>query len=352
MSVDADPAEPRAAEGAAALIARAAAADARADRRLTAIAADLKHDSDDLLDEQARSVLARELERLVRAVEADIRHHADRVLGGPGRLATRHGLLARLLDAGLLDERGLLHELVSRARMEIIADALPPVAPDEAERPSLLSRLVAGEDRVAAGAATALLAAESRRSSIADASRDDLPAEHHHRLVWWVAAALRRPSANGAVDRALIEAAQRALVAHDEGARSEAAAMRLARALEAVSDDLPRLVEECLADRQLALFVASLAQGLGFDFDLARDMALDPGGDRLLLALRALDFDRGPIARIALALGEADRRRDPQGVADQLEAAMTISPDAARAALSELKLPADYRLARHRLGAA
>jgi hypothetical protein len=66
--------------------------------------------------------------------------------------------------------------------------------------------------------------------------------------------------------------------------------------------------------------------------------------------LRALEVDRASIARIGLALSEADPRRDIDAFADGLDdIAATPAPDA-RAALASMLLHPDYRAAMLALG--
>ncbi|TPG22667.1 DUF2336 domain-containing protein [Sphingomonas koreensis] len=352
MSVDRDPLSPSAGDGAAALLARAAHADARAEQRLAVAASDLAY-GNDRLDDDLRARIGETLAGLIAAIDADIGHHAARALKADAALDPSDvaAMVDRLLRAGLLDDRDLVRALVARARAEAIAAALPPSAPEDPDQPSLLAALASGADRVTASAATAYMAAEGRRRATdLDARRNDLPAELHHRLVWWVAAARRGKAVSAAVDRALVEAAQRALAAHDEGARLEAAANRLAAAIAPAPEELGPLLEAALADRRLALFAALLGHALGVDADLARDLVLDPGGERLWLALRALDLPRDAIARIGLTLAEADRRRDAADVPALLDATMAVTADEARTALASLRLPQDYRAALGALG--
>ncbi|RZM03304.1 MAG: DUF2336 domain-containing protein, partial [Sphingomonas sp.] len=172
----------------------------------------------------------------------------------------------------------------------------------------------------------------------------ELPAELHHRLVWWVAAAIRDPRDHD-TDRAIAEAALRAIAAHDEGERADAVAMRLAAAIAPNPRELPDLLVEALADRRVGLFTALLAHAAGLPHEAARAVTLEPGGDRLWLALRAVSLDRATIARVALALAEAEPARDIDAFADQLDAIAAIDPVAARAALLPLTLHADYRAA-------
>jgi hypothetical protein len=254
-------------------------------------------------------------------------------------------LVDRLIGAGVLDD-ALTGELLLRASETRIAGRLAIEQPGESGRSALLPRLANSPDRLAAAAAGALMAAEARRRGDgAEAGRDDLPAELQHRLVWWTAAALRPATGAAAIDAALVDAAQRVLAAHDEGARVEAAAQRLAMALDDSPDDLAGLFEEALADRRLALAAALAAHRLGIDLTIARTMLVEPDGDRLLLALRALDLPHATLARIVVALAEADRRRNMAGVPDAIEAVMSLSTDDARAALAALRLPAGYRAA-------
>jgi hypothetical protein len=187
-------------------------------------------------------------------------------------------------------------------------------------------------------------------------AQTELPAELHHRLVWWVAAALRERVAEtyegsiAPLDRALSDAASRSLAAYDEGDRLEAAAMRFAAAIDAQPAELPHLLVETLEDRRIVLFVALLAHALGVGYALAREIVLDPAGDRLWLALRALELTRDTIARIGYALSEADSRRDLESFADTLDVIAAIDAGEARTALAPMKLDPDYRAAVLALG--
>ena len=344
--------------GVSKLLSRAAAADVRADYRLAVAVDDFFLPEDARLDERLRSSLGGTLRALVTAIENAVRRHASRLLAGrnadlAAALETGPPVFGRLASSSLLRERDLMRELVGRARQDVLAEALPVDAPEDPDRASLLARLIQHPDIVVAGAAMALLAAESRRRGETEGlpTRTDLPAELHHRLVWWVAAALREPIAEPAgealpaLDRALVEAASRSVTAHDEGERLEAAAMRLAAALDARADELAPLLVEAIADRRPALFAALIAHALGVDYGDAREILLDPEANRLWLVLRALEVDRASIARIGLALSEADPRRDLDSFADALDDIAATPGADARAALAPLLLQPDYRAA-------
>lgn len=329
---------------------------ARADARLTGAIADIFLPDDARLDERTRLALRRVLDGVIAAIEAEIRRHAARILSGRGAADHADQLLnaqatvaGRLTQAGVLRDRLLIDELLSQVRCDLIAERLSPTeaTPDQA---SLLVRLTDVDDGVVAAAARALLSAETRRRAAAEQGGVPggiLPAERHHQLVWWVAAAIRDGlgTGDGLADRAIIEAAQRNLAAHDEGQRPEAAAVRLAAAIDARPHEIGDLLVETLGDRRLLLFIAVLARAVDLDFEAARTIVLEPEGDRLWLALRVAEIDRQTIARIALMLADADPRRDIEAFADDLDAIVAVPAEGARAALAPLSLHHDMRLA-------
>ena len=334
------------------LLARAAAAPGRADRRLGQAIDDFFLPDDARLDDRTRATLAATLAAVVAAVEGDLRRQTARGLfASDDALAERASegapVLDRLVGAGLLRDRELMRELVARTRQDLLADLLPATPPEETGAASLLARLSASADATVAKSSLALMAAESRRRGLAESGRmsqTELPAELHHRLVWWIAAAIREQLGTHAADRAIADAALRALGNHDESDRVEGAALRLASAIDAQPAELAAVLTHALGDRRVALFVALLAHALGFDFATMREIVVE-GGDQLWLALRAAGLDRATIARVGLSLCEADPRRDVEGFADQLDGILAVSPDEARAALAPLRLHPDFRAA-------
>ena len=347
MSVDFHDASSGAGDPAGAVIARAAAAFARGRIGVRAAAADLATPDAARLDDEAREKVRAELDRLVGAIETDLRTFAGRNGRAAAALAPSEGLVARMIAAGLLEDEALTGELVDRAWSGIIAARLPIAAAAEDDEPSLLPRLANGPDRVVASAASAMLAAEARRrGGGADAGRDDLPAELHHRLVWWTAAALRSASPSSAADLALVDGARRALAAHDEGARLEAAAERLVLALDPDETALPGLIDAAFEDRRLVLLAAVLAHAAGLDPATMRSILVDPAGERLALVLRAVGLPREMVVRIGLAFAEADRRRDPARFIETVEPLLAVPMAAAAEAVAAFKLPAIYRDAR------
>lgn len=350
MSIDSTPVPPVSTAAGVRILARAAAAERRAEARLATAIDDFLLAENDRLDDRTRAAMSALLEGAVRAIEREIAGHAARQLGD-GAVAAGDGAttLARLLDAGLLRDRELIGELLGQVRLDLLGESLlANRAPGT--QPVLLARLGACEDGVVASAARDYLLADGRQRDSAAARGSDLPAALHRRLVWWVAAVLRErhpgePGQQAAIDRALTGAAQRRLAAHDDGDRLDRAAIRLAAAIDARPDERAELLIEALGEGHAALFVAVAAHAFGIDFAEARGLTLDPEGDRLWLALRAHGFDRATIARIGLALADADPRRDIEAFADELDAIAAVPVEAAGAVLAPLALHPDFRAA-------
>lgn len=349
-----------ASSGAKELLARAAAAELRARRALETAVDDLFLAEDGRLDERTRSAAAALLRALVHIVQEQLREHGARLLSTRGEEALAAALLGaepvfeRLARSGLLRDPELIGELLGRVRQDALGAALPAHAHDDPEQPGLIDRFARHPDPILAAAATELLVAESRRSDRPDTghvAQTDLPAELHHRLVWWVAAALCQGASDlaaeeaSALERTLADAAEHSLAAYDEGDRLEAAAMRLAAAIDAQPRELADLLVEAIEDRRIVLFVALLAFAIGVPYASARALVLDCAGERLWLALRAFELPREPIARIGFALCEADPRRDVEAFADTLDAVAAVDGDAARAALTALRHPPEFRMA-------
>lgn len=330
--------EPTAADaGVAAILARAGHAEAVDARRLEAAIDDFFLPDDARLDEEVRALVGERAAQAVQAIEREVAAFAERASGRP----LARGVLPRLLASGLLRDAPLMAELIGRTRQDLLADALRATIPPS-DQSNLLSRLTECPDGVVAAAANAMLGAENRPRQ----GRADLSEGVHQRLVWWVAAALReRGEPRAAFDRALADAASRSIVANAAADRLDAAAMRLAAAIDPRPDELADLLLGALSDARPALFFATVAHAAMLDFGTARAIALDPEGDRLWLVLRAQGLDRGAIARVGLILAEADRRRDVEAFADLLDSIAAVERDAAAAALAPMRLHPEFRAA-------
>ncbi|KQM65113.1 hypothetical protein ASE75_08720 [Sphingomonas sp. Leaf17] len=356
MSVDPDSCG--GADNGAGLNRRMAMADARDGARATAAIDDFFRDPVDRIDDRTRQALDTLFAGIVHAIEADLRDRAGRSAirrGATRSVATLAGgdmVVARLRATPAVRHGAVMRMLLARVELDGLAARLVPVATTQ-DGVSLLARLVDCPDAAIAAAAVDLFTHEARRRDAEAGPRSDLPAELHHRLVWQVAAAVR--AVNAVLpdrDRALAEAAWGCIAAHDEGDRVEAAAVRLAAAIDARPDELPALMLESLGDRRPALFVAVLARAAGMDFDQARGLVIDPAGDRLLCALRAIGIDRRAMAGIGVALAQADPRRDVDALADRIDAIMAMPVADCALALAPMSLDRDFRDAIRAIGLA
>lgn len=300
------------------------------------------------LGDRSRLTLRQMLRTLIETIERALRHHAAGLLGDRGAAIREEDGRAfdRLMRSGLLRDDALVIELIARVRQDLIGQALP-IAVGSPDMPSLLVQLATSADIGVAQAARLLLAADSHRRAALEQggmTEADLPASLRPRLIWSVAAAIRQGD-DAELDRALAVAVDHRLAAAVEGDGAEAAAMALAGAIDARIDERAVLLLDALGDRRLGLFIAVIAHGLRLSFGQVRAMILEPEGDRLWLALRALEVERGIIAQVGLALAEADPARDIEALADQLDAIAAVPAVAARLALAPLALPGDFRRA-------
>lgn len=336
--------------------ARAVAVDSCISSRLRHATHDLFLPQEARLSDRSRAAVHNLLSRIVGAIEAEVRSHAARLLARthPGQaevLANGAPVLNRLKEAGAFRSPDLVEDLVARVELDLLDQALQPAVADSG-RPGLLARLAGCPDGIVATATRALLGAESRRRSAIEGSgpvRSELPAELHQRLVWMVAAGIREqsPGLEGMADRdrALTEAGLRSLNSHDEADRLEVAATRLASAIDAQPDELGPLLTDTVADRRVVLFVALVARAGGVEYEQVRHLVVDPRADLLLILLRAIGLERADIARIGVALAEADPQRDLEQLADAIDWALAHDRGAARAALAPLSLCRDFRIA-------
>lgn len=320
----------------------------RAEHRLRESIDDLFLPDQARLGDRTRLTLRQMLRTLVETIARDLRSHAAASLAGRGAaiLAADDRVFDRLIRSGLLRDGALVAELIARVRQDLIGQALP-IAVGSPDMPSLLVQLATSADGGVAPAAQALLAADSRRRAALERGEMadvDLPPALRTELVWLVAAAIRDGD-EPEIDQALVAASDHRLAVRAETPGAEAAAMTLARAIDARIDERAMLLLDALGDRRLGLFIAVIAHGLRLSADQVRAIVLEPDGDRLWLALRALELDRGVIAQIGLALADADPARDIEALADQLDAIAAVPAAAARSALAPLALPRDFRRA-------
>ncbi|WP_375403352.1 DUF2336 domain-containing protein [uncultured Sphingomonas sp.] len=339
---------------------RVAAADAQVDARLRHAVGDLFLADAARLDERTRAYVEDLLARIVANAEGDVRRRSASLLVARGATGIAEALLGgdpvlpRLRDAGLLRDPELVGELVARVELDALFAALAPPA-DMPDSPGLLPLMAGSTDDEVAKAALTLLAADNRRRAAdegAGSVGSELPAKLHRRLLWLIAAVIREQGLDTARpgfgptadrDRAVAEATLHVLAEYDEDDRPEAAAVRLASAVGAQTDELGQLLARTLSDSRATLFTALIARAGGLDHDQARRIVTDPRGELLVLILHAVGIDRARIARIGVALAEADPRRDLDRLADAFDWTAAHDRADAREAMAPLALGRDFR---------
>ena len=112
--------------------------------------------------------------------------------------------------------------------------------------------------------------------------------------------------------------------------------------LATIEQIIPELRDALLGRRFGKVFVLS-RHSIAIDLRLADSsylfISVEPADPRLWLLLRSLDLPRESIARVGYSLSEADRRRDLERFADQLDIVMALTAVAATKATAALRLP-------------
>ena len=297
------------------------------------------------LTERQRAVVRGLLDKTMRAVEDELRASLAGAFEGNealhAALSSAHVEIAGALLASspALQEPDLLAMLLRRAEEHRLFVSGGGAA-------TLLLDLVGDDDAEIAGAAMAVLVAQSRRFDRFQEpalARTELPADLQHKLVWTVAAALRlymtrhHQVAPAAADAALTEAAGALLAAYDEGDTLEARALRLVRGIDAAGRLDGEFLTRALLDGSFSLFIAALSIPTGLQPAAIAELLLAEG-DGAVLLLRACGLAREQAAAILLRLGAAAEahldRFDVTTAAEAREALLLWRSDAAyRAAI-------------------
>jgi hypothetical protein len=318
------------------LLAEAAQVARHADARLTAALNDLFLPDFVRPTDAQRAAMSNMLDTLVTEIDHDLRDGLIARLGeaappvlGVGRIPIVRPIFDR---AGVLRDRELVALLLARAEEHRIAQAIRRVAQISPEPTPIVQLGVAPELEAV------LQLAENRRSGShgePHVTTKDLPADLLHRLLWWSAAALRDYLERsttldaGARDEALGAVVAGRLAAHDEGQTLEAAAMRVAIAL---NGDESLLFELFRAGR-FSQFVALLAVRARIDFAPAFMLAADPGIGALAVLLRAIEAPTQIAAPILLQMAAINRLSEAkleERVNDFLDLDVAAAQDAVR----------------------
>jgi uncharacterized protein (DUF2336 family) len=330
--------------------------------------ADLFLSPEGRLTERDRAVMTDILGKLVDEVEAEVRRSLSErlsvVADAPRELVLKLSQdeikIARplllgspvLKDADLIDlvkQRTQEHRLAIAMRAGIgvdVADALV----DKGEE-DVIEALIRNGDAQLSRQAIDFLVEESRRIDRFQEPllrRQDLPSKLAFRMFWWVSAVLRQQILTDfTIDESdlddAVESAVHASVS--KTADPSADAVRLAGQLHQRAELNDRVLVRALRDGHIAAFTAGLARLAGIDDATARRIVFATGGEALIAACKAAEFDRGTFATIYL-LTRQSRLAAGAIAPDELDAVLSVydksSRDQARTILRYWRRDQEY----------
>ena len=262
-----------------------------------------------------------------------------------------------LLDVELIEvvrHRALEHQLMLAMRRAPVAMATDPAL--ESGDGDLIKELLDSGDSKLVDATMSYLLDQTRGVDSFQEPilrREDLSERLAKKMVLWVLAALRQHI----LDRFDID-----LTALDDGIEAAADDMserlsgererrrgdrsdELATALAAAGKLGPARLIQAMRQGEVSLFIAMLAHLTGLRLPLVRRLLFEPGGEGLVVACRALGFDKAIVASIFLLCRRArpgDWAADPRELSRVLALYDRVQPAAAHAVLARWRRDPDF----------
>jgi uncharacterized protein (DUF2336 family) len=262
-----------------------------------------------------------------------------------------------LLDVELIEvvrHRALEHQLMlamRRAPAQVTAES-----PGEAGERDLVQDLLDGGDSKIVDATMAYLIEQSRGVDSFQEPvlrREDLSERLARKMILWVLAALRQhildrfdidlTVLDDCIEFAADEMTERLAVERNRCRGDHA--RELAAALDAAGQLTPSRLIRALRQGEVSLFVAMLAHLTGLRLPLVRRLLFEPGGEGLVVACRAVGFDKAIVASIFLLCRRArpgDWAADPRELSRVLALFDRVQPAAARAVLARWRRDPDF----------
>lgn len=261
-----------------------------------------------------------------------------------------------LLDVELIEvvrHRSLEHQLalaMRRAPGETAVDLPPDGAGD------LIQGLLDSADARIAEATMAYLSDQARTLDSFQEPvlrREDLSDRLAKKMILWILAALRQHILDRfeidatALDDS-IEAVAGALVPRiggDKSADRPAATLELVALLAERGQISPHSVIRALRQGEVALFIAMLGRLTGLRLILVRRLLFEPGGEGLVVASRAVGFDKSTVASIFLLCRRArpsEWMADPRELSRVLSMYDRVQPAAAQAVIARWRRDPDF----------
>ena len=342
-------------------------------KRLVAVVSDIFFSDQAVLTAYERALITDILHKLIHDLAAPVREalcaNIERNAAMPPRLATRLAgeevevaapiLLNNeaLLDVELIEvvrHRSLEHQLTQSMRRTPV-EAAADLAFESGEG-DLIQSLIENPDAAIVEATMHYLMDQAKSVDSFQEPvlrREDLSERLTKKMVLWILAALRqhifdRFDVDVTVLDDTIEAVADELIAqfasereHRPGDRTAA----LAKRLDTAHQLGPRLLIQALRQGEVALFIAMLAQLTGLRLPLVRRLMFEPGGEGLVVAGRAIGFEKATVASIYLLCRRArpsDWAADPRELSRVLSMYDRVQPAAAQAVLARWRRDPDF----------
>jgi uncharacterized protein (DUF2336 family) len=261
-----------------------------------------------------------------------------------------------LLDVELIEvvrHRALEHQLMLAMRRAPLATADPAL---EAGDGDLVQELLDSGDNQLVDATMAYLIDQTRGVDSFQEPilrREDLSERLAKKMVLWVLAALRQhildrfevdlTALDDGIEAAAEDMGDR-LSAERERRRGDRAT-ELANALANAGRLTPARLIQAMRQGEVSLFTAMLAHLTGLRLPLVRRLLFEPGGEGLVVACRALGFDKTILASIFLLCRRArpgDWAADPRELSRVLALFDRVQPAAAHAVLARWRRDPDF----------
>jgi uncharacterized protein (DUF2336 family) len=262
-----------------------------------------------------------------------------------------------LLDVELIEivrHRALEHQLMLAMRRAPAAVVAEPAA-ESGEGDLIRDLLDGGDPRVADVTMAYLIEQSGGVDSFQEPvlRREDLSERLARKMILWILAALRQhildrfdvelTSLDDGIESAAEELSER--LGAESGRRGDDRAGELAAALDRAGQLTPGRLIQALRQGEVALFVAMVAHLTGLRLPLVRRLLFEPGGEGLVVACRALGFDKSIVASIFLLCRRArpgDWAADPRELSRVLALFDRVQAAAARAVLARWRRDPDF----------
>ena len=353
-------------------LARDKSAESR--KRLVAVVSDIFFSDQAILTEYERALITDILHKLIYELAVPVREVLSSHLAGvesmpramlralaDDEIEVAAPILLNneaLLDVELIEivrHRALEHQLtLAMRRAPTQATAEPAVEPTGGG--DLIQDLLDGGDSPIVDATMAYLIEQSRGVDSFQEPilrREDLSERLARKMILWVLAALRQhildrfdvdlTVLDDSIESAADEMTER-LAAERSRIRGDRA-RELAAALDAAGQLTASRLIRALRQGEVSLFVAMLAHLTGLRLPLVRRLLFEPGGEGLVVACRAIGFEKAIVASIFLLCRRArpgDWTADPRELSRVLALYDRVQPAAARAVLARWRRDPDF----------